>query len=882
MEELVQYIQIAFGPGSSPEMKTQASAGLAAFLKKPESFNFFQSLMMTPRNDPLFIEKVNYGAMILQKKLMYNYSNIPKELLPQIKEFVFAKIVEFKNEKLLVKQISLSIVAFALQDITWNNFVLGILEKIPVSQENNSLLLTLFTEVAIAGEKMDLIDTSMRAKFAEVINQTAPSIFDFVVNVCSQNVALTPIAGACVVEWINSTNLSLEVFQKSTLIGFFLKQLGSPYSDISSSVIEAFLKKLTEKNSRLPNDQEKAIIMNLAIGVMQEFVKYTPMITQNPLPCFFQISELFAMDLLQYVKSQYAPLINEHLNQLVLAADTVDEDVVRSVSDASIALLQAPSTRRAKESALLYEFLTDFARKMFQKVVTIHLDTRGLNGEELVDFLVLRKNVPYVVLRRCVDTLSNIASIDILIQLWGVNTNKEPIIAALDACSEDLVMSPGTSRLIQLFSVGIQYVAQQPEIPVLFTRSLIIAIGKYARFFGEECPQVVPDCVEFLMKYVGHPILGKKVAGALMRLSHGCPVCMASKVGVLKTVYDSVVQSVVQGKLKGNEKQFSKLINTFCNVIGSDSTHELLQQVFTVPANVVRKSVIAKSVNNETMTGLWLMGVIFSGLNRSKFRMEIAAVILELQVPEVLHGLLELLVNIKNEGGIDECCDVIGGMYLVIQAHAQPFLINSLQIIGKGYSFTKSASFILCLSKIIDAVYSTQMLRDTLLKNSVPILDQAMKSANSVSNDLIEYIAACFGTMTIPKEIFEGVFKWHVTMLITPEQRAYHALCINLVRIINNKEVTAAVVQPEVLLSCLESVVHLYTKEREKECSLVLRELYAIDSVSFCNNMQLIFQNKYTTVPNGFRQSFMPNNRLPKSAFNKLIEDLFFILKETA
>ncbi|EKE39702.1 hypothetical protein ENUP19_0216G0054 [Entamoeba nuttalli] len=884
MEDIQKALHIVYGNGNDTQLKTQASYYLTEVLKKRESIQYFEGLMQTPSDDSLQIVKVNYGATILQKRLMYSFDLFPLNMLNGIKDFIFQKLIQFKTNNLIVKQLSLCIVALALQDPSWNNFMDNVVQKIPISNENNPLLLTLFMEIANASSKMDLIEISMRNRFIQIISQATPTIIQFIISICNQDISLINKSTDCLCSWIQYSTISIDYYKVSPLIPFLLKQLGSSSCEAISNVMDTFIKKLTHIDSHAPSPQEKEIIMNIAVGILQEYTNYTVMISRNPLNCFFEISYLIAIDLYKYVTSQYSMLIKEHLNQLILASDTINEDVIRNVSEAAIVLLETTSTRRASESTVLYEFLTNFARQMMQKVVSLHFDPQERQGEELEEFLKFRKTSSFYLFRKCIDVLGNSASIDILPGLWNSVNNKETVIAALIAGYEDFSMS-NSQELFQIISSSIQYISQQQNVPFVFTRSLIIVLGKYGRFFHDSCPQVVPQCINFLSKFVGNDLYGSKTAKSMMLLSQECSSQMVQNLSLLKGIYTNVIRLVMTGKLKGNEKQFEDYIHAYCNVIGSAPTHEYLQELFNEPNIVIKKSALGKIINNETLTAFWLMKTIFIGLKRSKFKQEIAAVIIDYMVPQMLFSLLEIASINKNEQALESACIVIGKMFMVIEVHCQPFFSQCIDSIKACFNITHASSLINCLSMIADALYTHSIFQETLRKNCVPLLNEAMKLCTLTTNDLIIDCADCifyFNRIKLPTEFLPYAFNWLLQFTSVPDQDAYHAICENLVDFINDGNSIDLVKQPTTLLTMIESVVHLFSKDRQDDCITVLREIYITDIPSFCNNMQLILQQKYTTIPNGFKQTIITTSKLSKNDFIKIMKELFMLLKETS
>ncbi|ELP84550.1 hypothetical protein EIN_170850 [Entamoeba invadens IP1] len=878
MENINDLIQKAFGNASvSPTVKNQSMAYLTEFLKKPEAFNYFQPLMTTPSTDPLQLIKVNYGSMILQKKLMYNFSQIQPQVLQQINEFVFQKIFEFQKSQLIVKQLSLAIVAFTLHDQSWGNFIDTIVNKIPNTSQNAELLTSVFLEIASAAEKMDLVDSSMRAKFIQIIAQATPSVLDFVVSMNSQNSISFRLASECLSSWVKNSGVEITYYRNSQVLPFLLRQLQTQNGEAASTVLDDFLFKMMQTNKECQG--QKDAILNITVLILQEFVKYVDVIQKIPYSCFFTISQLISMDAYTYIKSQYSQTLSAYLNLLVVASNVVEENTIHDVSEAAISLLETPSSKRAQESKELYEFFMPFAKAMLEKVVTLHMDCKNLEGEDLEDFLHFRETSTFYLVRKCVDTIGSTSSVNMLVYLWENVTNKEVILASLEAAYEDLSIV-SSQQLINLFSYSIQLVNQNTNVPKQFIKTLIVTIGDYARYFGENFPNVIESCVTFLMKYVGAPGFGEKAAKALRNLAEES----GEKIGSyqsLQQMFQNVVDTILQGKLKGNEVQFEDIIIAFCMSLGGNQG--AVEQLFIKVVNVLNET--SNTLTDSTINALWILETIFIGLKKSKHHNEIGMMIVNFQIPQLLHNVIQNGVQRKANKVYEKGCATLGVMYEVTRRNSSQFFGQTTSLLTQGYVLTKNGFFIFSLSKIIDALFEFDEFKQPLKEQCLPLIMEAMKNCTIDANDVIIDITDCiFGIAktNVPDNFVESAMNWLVSFLKVADRSAYRGICDQLVDFIMQNRVNKYIEQPTVILSIMESVVSLYSKDRVDNASFVLRLIYNKNPGVFCQNMQLIFSNKYQ-VPDGFKQSLLPTNqKYTKEQIKKILSDLFFILKETA
>ncbi|KAL7719680.1 Exportin 1 family protein [Entamoeba marina] len=853
MDQVLQAINTLYGQNQQNEQRTHASKFLDDFVKVPQAWNVFGDLLNTPSNDPLQIHKANYGALILQKKLMYQFDSVPQQQLPTIKEFIFQRILVFKQSGLVVKQLTLALIALALQDTTWEQFINSIIQHIPPTDDTITLLFAIFKEIGSSAEKTSVIDATMKSRFNAILLQSIPSIFDFVISSCNRNENNLSGGSDCLIEWIEHCNIPCSYYSNSQLLPFLFSKLSSSHCEKVSSVLVSIITQLTKTIKKEVSQADFSIILNLTSAFLENFSKYTTVVQQHPLQCFCEISFLLEPNLINFIQSQNVNYVNEHLKQLLLMSDTRDEDVIAMVSESAIVLLETPvTTRRKNISSALYQFFAPFAKEMMIKVITTHMDVGSRQGDDLLDFLQFRNGSSAYLLRKCVDCLGCSVSIEIIHHIFMNTQYKESCLSALLSCDEDFCQCD-SPKLFEIFNLSFQNNSNP-----LFVETLLITIGRYARYFLAVCPNTIPSCASFVIQFLNKQRIGFFASQALERLSLECGIRMNDSFQQIMVAYGESVKNIVSQGLENREEEYRNIIFTVCNIANAQYSHELICQIFVEPLNVLLNSAQTRQLNVTTLTASWILKTIFRGLKELKQKKK--------QLPEILHILLSLASESKEMKAIDEITAVIGFMYRVIQASAQPFYQQTINCIANCFIQTQSPAAINCLSLIITSLSSYSQFHSMLRKTITPILLEAMNKVTINSNDLIIDCSDCLSYM-IKIGMDEGLrkpsFMWLLQCISVPDRAAYRAVCDNLVSYITNKIVPELIIHVDVLEIVLQSVITLYSKDRMQDSIYLLREIYVAD------------------LPIKFQQTLCSETGLGKLKFASMMEEFFLLCKET-
>ena len=180
IQQVQQIVQALFRP-SSQEEKTQANIQLQHLLNDPQSLNFVVPLMSIPKNDPMYQFKMNIGATILQKRLLFNISLFNQQTIEQMKQFVVKNLLENSNNNFIIKQLSICLNLIYLHDQLSNSVVLTdyIFKMIPLNKDTVLLLTTVFNEIALSLKNINLIEITYRENVLDELQNQHQLLFNF-------------------------------------------------------------------------------------------------------------------------------------------------------------------------------------------------------------------------------------------------------------------------------------------------------------------------------------------------------------------------------------------------------------------------------------------------------------------------------------------------------------------------------------------------------------------------------------------------------------------------------------------------------------------------------------------------------------------------------
>lgn len=190
--------------GASQEDKKRAASHLEEFQKSSEAWQVSHDLLLDP-NEPL--EYKMFASQTLKAKSMYDLSQVPQELLHQLKGSVLQLLAIYSNEsdRLIRTQLCLTLAHLSLQYLEWQGAMNEISTFLSSKPEYMPALLEFFKvlpEELSETNKSALTDEEFNSRSADLITHNVENVLLFLKNVIEQKTAPSTIVLDCLNSWI--------------------------------------------------------------------------------------------------------------------------------------------------------------------------------------------------------------------------------------------------------------------------------------------------------------------------------------------------------------------------------------------------------------------------------------------------------------------------------------------------------------------------------------------------------------------------------------------------------------------------------------------------------------------------------------------------------
>ena len=177
IQQFIQAIEILFSSQDNTLIKN-ANTYISDFIKTKEAWSAVPILFQTQQNEPCFTQKIYNGAIILKKKICFNFKEI--ENIQQMFEYTLNALYNFKSMRMITAHLTQALTALCIQSNTWSDCFPLIIQKFnPNDPSNVSTLLLIFSSIAEGEAKLSFAQQEFLLSLRKSLTLMTPSVFDF-------------------------------------------------------------------------------------------------------------------------------------------------------------------------------------------------------------------------------------------------------------------------------------------------------------------------------------------------------------------------------------------------------------------------------------------------------------------------------------------------------------------------------------------------------------------------------------------------------------------------------------------------------------------------------------------------------------------------------
>ncbi|KAK3109622.1 Nuclear import receptor, partial [Teratosphaeriaceae sp. CCFEE 6253] len=190
--------------------KTQAHAYLERYQKSEEAWSSTFAILHSAQATA---EAKLFAATTLKGKIIFDFHQLPRETLPQLRGTVLNLLVSYaKGPKPVRTQLSVCLANLAIQMLEWQDVlptVVGRLSSDPASTACLLEFLHVLPEEVTEGRKINLTEDELRTRTAELLEHNAEPVLQLLVQYAQSSLAAArnPQLMECLTSWIREVPL---------------------------------------------------------------------------------------------------------------------------------------------------------------------------------------------------------------------------------------------------------------------------------------------------------------------------------------------------------------------------------------------------------------------------------------------------------------------------------------------------------------------------------------------------------------------------------------------------------------------------------------------------------------------------------------------------
>ncbi|ELP89582.1 transportin-3, putative [Entamoeba invadens IP1] len=908
MEQVKHAIATLYSNQSAPDDQKAADLYLQDFMKKKDAWGVIPVLLACPSTDPLFFQHIYYGAIMLKKKMCYNFKEVSD--IKEMFTFITQMLVTYKSIQMVTVHLSQALTALCVQSDQWSNFLPLIIERFPVTiPENVPILLMIFSSVAEGLDRLSFTNKDILYSLRQSLASTSSQIIQFI---CDSFKYDAKKSYECLSSWMKYVKIPFPVLLQHNVIQIIF--LGLKDKTLFQYVTDAFvyycriLKKIpVECPLEDVETREK-----VAVGILSELCTSIPMlITQYGQSALEELSEFFLV---------YLPVLTEYLEVMPFDGVTKyfviisqltsikSEDIMAYIFESTdyffTHLAQVDDKMKDQVTAVIkIPFL-----QIFKNVITIQaIIPDGLDVEEQEDFAYYRLKTLTEFLRE-ISSVIDMKDILLTIEMCLAGSNSdwhkvEGAIFGLRAMVRLIEVSEKESEIDQIVNrlIGVVINIHSDKLELMHTT--IFTAGRFCEWIHLKCPGYALKAMDYIMKYAGVPELAEGVFVSFDNLCDTCAdvyqQCFEQLTQVFITVYKDVVPN-----WNVNGDTYKPLISGYASLLNKRSRADQDKMLYYCINPIVEE---LKKFTSEVLVCTCL-SIIMTWLRYTN-KLDMGSGIIELSNRMNMIGVIESIVNkgidMKNEKIVESGVSVVEYFLYAVGSGIYTVANGMVEMSNRWWERTHHSSVVQLYIAIIKSLFvdsergktmqQTGEIREYIFKVSVPMLDMIFQYLIAQDEPVFDTIINAFALIiylysALPMDfektvLHKRVVPWALHFLKCPQKDVYVSVIDTLMMyFVTCKTPSSSICLlqcgEDLLFSIFRLVNAFPTRERVNVTIDFLWSLYTTEPETVTQKTLNVIQKNYSFLPNGILIELSKTN-LNKENYKNNVEDFFYVCKES-
>ena len=906
IQQFIQAIEILFSPTEDSSLITKANKYLTDFIKTREAWDAVPILFNTPQNDKCFRHKIYNAAIILKKKICFNFKEIQN--IQTIFEYILNALCSFKSIKIVTSHLSQALAALCIQSNTWTDYFPIIITKLnPNDQSNVPVLLNIFSSIAEAELKISFADTLYLDSLRNNLRLMTPSVLDFIQK--SANVNPNDCLD-CLSTWMKFVEFEFKYIVQYDLLSMIFE--GMKHDQTRNCATEAFnrLTMMLQNINENSTDEEIAISIQIVQKILNDVVNAIPFLVNLTKDNEFEIQLVteFYCDV-GYLLTLYhdnvdpAMFIKYYL-LLPEFSSFRNDKIMTAVSDCLknlVTMLNEMGNKQVREQ--IRQQLQDVYVKMMMNIIKI----QGIYGtyedeEDEEEFIAFRKEILSWVIR----DIKEIVPPQILLNMIGtacsesIKTNQTLFESALFAFrSLARVFENDPSELILTILQNI-IKTDITEPKVLHT--CVFCVGRYCDWMNKYAPQFAIEAFKYILKHLQNPQLFETASVTFEMMCDGCANHLVPYFNDISNVFSQIFSAMPRNWSIGkNNANYSTIIDGFMKLV-EKTQPEIRVKTFTTLLQPIicelkqQQDPMMISVFCEMTSKLLKHGY---GLNVYK---EVMVFLNQMEFIQTMIKIMNISIQQNNKELIQKVSDCFVDITMFVNSFIGEFMKQIVQQLTQWWNMTHSHDILniyysLCRSLSRHIKINVQQSYTNLFSFIPQFLDEVMQYITSQQRsnyedelvdvfDIVTLLMTSFGPYFDQSTIPQRLIPWAMIALETTNSYLFKSITYSLTEFFV-KETTAysnQILQSDMFVQLVSVIIKYAVRtptsgfKKAVESFLFLCYKYKPEIVS--KAIQTVLLQSYSFIPQSLISQFGDAN-LNGTDFTNLIIDFFYICKET-
>lgn len=227
INEINSALQTLYG-NSTPSEKSTANKFLLQFQRSEKAWEIIFPILS---DDTSSFEIKLFLCQTLKSKIQYDFGQLSNNIssIENLRLSILKLLLDlnnFKNEKLLITQLSIALSYLILQDFNWENPILDLINYLSNNPINLLEILKILPEEMIDMKKLPLTTEEFESQYKKLITNNLENIYYILIQSCNNstnNIDLENLILDCIKSWVNELPINLILSSDSILWKLILK-----------------------------------------------------------------------------------------------------------------------------------------------------------------------------------------------------------------------------------------------------------------------------------------------------------------------------------------------------------------------------------------------------------------------------------------------------------------------------------------------------------------------------------------------------------------------------------------------------------------------------------------------------------------------------------